>query len=328
MIKPFLYIIFLFSFASTAQNLVPNGSFEEYTQCPTQNELGNGQFERCKDWYYTTPVNVGTPDYFNSCNNNSGGMVGVPSNFWGYQDAFHGSGYVGIDVFDYQISTQQYVGAEQIETKLKSVLSPCQIYHFSMRVSLANKATHGINKLGVLLTDSSNYQNSISDWISIEPTWENQSSLVDTTSWILVETDIIAHGGEQFLKIGYFADFDINELVYNDSTIINTFGTYSPYYYIDSVCLRRVGEAQNCLPEISNVFTPNGDQINDVYSIENLNISELILVNRWGNIITVLTDKQPFWDGTFDGKPCSEGSYFYRAKFGDTYLTGFIELIR
>jgi gliding motility-associated-like protein len=328
LIKPFLYIVFLVSFASTAQNLVPNGSFEEYSTCPEQNELGNGQFERCIGWYYSTPMNVGTPDYFNVCNNSLTGVVGIPNNFWGYQQAFDGNGYVGIDVFDYQISSNEFVGAEYIETKLLIPLESCRIYRFSMRVSLANKSTHGIEKLGIVLSKDASFQNNLAEWVLLEPNWENDFALSDTANWILVEQDILSNGGEQFLKIGYFADYENNELVFNDSTIINVFGTFSPYYYVDSISLIPLGEAENCLPEFANIFSPNDDHINDTYSIKDVNVDHFLILNRWGNTLVSLDKENPIWDGTLNGEQCSEGIYFYKTEYKGIEITGFIELIR
>ena len=65
-------------------NLVPNPSFEDYTQCPT----GFDQIDRATGW----SSYAASPDYFNSCANSSG-AVGVPSNTWGYQNAKDGNGY-------------------------------------------------------------------------------------------------------------------------------------------------------------------------------------------------------------------------------------------
>lgn len=70
-----------------------------------------------------------------------------------------------------------------------------------------------------------------------------------------------------------------------------------------------------------NIFTPDGDKVNDEFYvdicyglIESLNV---VVYNRWGNEITSMTgkfdpkDPKTYWDGTQDGKPVSEGVYFY-----------------
>ena len=328
MIKPFLYLVFLVSFTSTAQNLVPNGSFEEYSQCPDSREASDGQFERCTGWWYPTNYSVGSPDYFNVCNNSGNGIVGVPNNEFGYQHAFDGNAYVGLGAFEYSLNSNEVFAVELISAKLFDKLKPCHSYHFSMRINLADRATHGISKLGVLIAQDSLYINTLADWESIEPTWANSSSLFDTSEWISLEFDYLANGGERYVTIGYFGEYDETELIFNDSLGINIYNSYFPFYYIDSVSLFEVEEVENCLPNLPNVFTPNNDFSNDSYSIEGLDVAELIVFNRWGNVITTLTKDNPIWDGTFEGKLCSEGSYFYRAQFGTLFLTGFIELIR
>lgn len=332
MIKPFLYIVFLVSCASSAQNLVPNGSFEEYTQCPTENELGNGQFERCVGWYYSTPMNVGSPDYFNVCNNTTGvanqGIVGVPNNFWGYQKAYEGDGYIGLGMYEYSLSNSSVVGKEFASAHLLSKLKPCSEYKFDMYVSLANKASHGCSSIGIKVTNSDFSSSYLEDYLSLTSSWENSDIVIDTLNWTRLTTRFTAIGGETILTIGHYAEYIDTDVNFNDSSTILAFNSYLPYYYIDSVSLIELGEDENCIPTITNVFTPNGDLINDLYTIEGLNISEMVIFNRWGSVITILDENQPTWDGAYLGKPISEGSYFYRAQFGDSELSGFIELIR
>ena len=71
---------------SAGQNLVPNGSFEEYTSCP---ELISSVF--LTGW---TNLHTTSADYFNACNLN--GVADVPLNQFGYQYASDGQAYVGL----------------------------------------------------------------------------------------------------------------------------------------------------------------------------------------------------------------------------------------
>ena len=65
--------------------------------------------------------------------------------------------------------------------------------------------------------------------------------------------------------------------------------------------------------EIPNVFTPNGDGVNDFYFINLKGIDEMTLtiVNRWGELVYKSDDINGKWDGTFNGNMCSDGVYFY-----------------
>ncbi|MES2800670.1 MAG: gliding motility-associated C-terminal domain-containing protein [Bacteroidota bacterium] len=71
---------------------------------------------------------------------------------------------------------------------------------------------------------------------------------------------------------------------------------------------------------IPNVFTPNNDGANDEFSITSSNLTDyqLIILNRWGNLMFESNDPANSWDGTSDGKACPDGTYFYllKAKMG------------
>ena len=67
--------------------------------------------------------------------------------------------------------------------------------------------------------------------------------------------------------------------------------------------------------EAPNVFTPNLDGSNDIYTVQwkNLKKLRLIIFNRWGNVLydetsEDLTNMVPSWDGG----NAEEGVYFYR----------------
>jgi gliding motility-associated-like protein len=91
-------------------------------------------------------------------------------------------------------------------------------------------------------------------------------------------------------------------------------------------------------PEISipNVFSPNSDSINDLWYIDTKNMEriEILILNRWGNLIKQLNTISGSWDGkTDDGQDATEGTYFYKysakALNGKDFSgNGFITLIR
>jgi gliding motility-associated-like protein len=60
-----------------------------------------------------------------------------------------------------------------------------------------------------------------------------------------------------------------------------------------------------------NAFSPNGDGINDVLSINCVNIrtAQITVLNRWGEILSVSENLNNAWDGTFNGKPCKADVY-------------------
>lgn len=89
---------------------------------------------------------------------------------------------------------------------------------------------------------------------------------------------------------------------------------------------------------VPNVFTPNGDNSNDVFFIKAANLSEItaIIYDRWGNkVYELTTDKGNIaWDGkNMSGKDAPDGTYFYiitaKGKDGLSYDTkGNVSLYR
>lgn len=61
------------------------------------------------------------------------------------------------------------------------------------------------------------------------------------------------------------------------------------------------------------VFSPNGDGINDKFRIyeRNLRNFKILIFDRWGQIIYTSTDPNFEWDGTHEGRECPIGAYVY-----------------
>ncbi|MDA7804277.1 gliding motility-associated C-terminal domain-containing protein, partial [Crocinitomix sp.] len=65
-----------------------------------------------------------------------------------------------------------------------------------------------------------------------------------------------------------------------------------------------------------NIFTPNGDGINDVFSFDfrasSITDFSCVIVNRWGIVVHEMDNITDAWDGTDkSGSPCNDGTYFY-----------------
>ncbi|MBI0397506.1 gliding motility-associated C-terminal domain-containing protein [Cyclobacterium marinum] len=70
--------------------------------------------------------------------------------------------------------------------------------------------------------------------------------------------------------------------------------------------------------ETPNVFSPNGDGLNDYFFPKFLNINSLslIIMNTWGEILYQSSDiKDPGWDGTFRGQKSAPGNYVYKLNY-------------
>ena len=66
---------------------------------------------------------------------------------------------------------------------------------------------------------------------------------------------------------------------------------------------------------IPNVFTPNEDNSNDEWIIQTTNVAsiEIVILNRWGNVMAQITDLATGWNGkTTKGDDATDGTYFYK----------------
>ncbi len=87
---------------------------------------------------------------------------------------------------------------------------------------------------------------------------------------------------------------------------------------------------------VPNVFTPNEDGGNETWMVQTKNMStiDLIILNRWGNVMAKIEDLNGGWDGkTPSGNDASDGTYFYKytakALNGEEFSGhGFLTLIR
>lgn len=70
---------------------------------------------------------------------------------------------------------------------------------------------------------------------------------------------------------------------------------------------------QDCYLDIPNVFTPNGDSVNDEFYIKNLPTEfTLKIYNRWGTLVYSNSDRSKMWNGAAEsGNQVTEGVYFY-----------------
>lgn len=88
---------------------------------------------------------------------------------------------------------------------------------------------------------------------------------------------------------------------------------------------------------IPNAFTPTGDGLNEVFKIEtsgDISNFEMLIFNRWGQLIFESDNPNMGWDGKYQGKEVQPGVYSYRIYIKDgnnnqdkTY-TGRVTLIR
>ena len=242
--------------ALLAQNLVPNGSFEEFNNCP--NNIPSGiiypiriayspnydSFPTVKNWI--TPLWQDQAGYFNTCNNLPDDM-GVPSNGAGFQQPHSGNAYIGLYMFVFK-NHAQWDYRQYVENKLLHPLTANRQYKISFYISLAASYTLSgkmisVDKIGAYLSDTMVHDSfsSLNHYLSLKPSLKSTPEwfITDTTNWTKIEGTYTAHGGEQWITLGHFMDGEPQNEKYLyafDSTDIYDSARYC-YMYIDDVCV-------------------------------------------------------------------------------------------
>jgi len=70
---------------------------------------------------------------------------------------------------------------------------------------------------------------------------------------------------------------------------------------------------------IPTAFSPNGDNINDFFSVTDgiYNNFQMLIYNQWGTLVFQTNNPSPGWNGTFEGSEAPSGSYSYRVMFNN-----------
>lgn len=90
----------------------------------------------------------------------------------------------------------------------------------------------------------------------------------------------------------------------------------------------------NSCIDIPNTFTPNGDNYNDTWFIENLYLypnAEVMIFNKWGNQLYKNEAVYEPWDGTINGQPLPSEVYYYIILLNNEQgekFTGVVTIIR
>ena len=68
---------------------------------------------------------------------------------------------------------------------------------------------------------------------------------------------------------------------------------------------------------VPNSFTPNNDGKNEIFlpRVNDVTNYELIIYNRWGELIFYTNNPEIGWDGFIEGKPAPEGVYVWRIHY-------------
>ena len=232
-----LYFSLCLYITGTSQNnLVPNGSFENITTCPSST-IYTSQLPFAAPWQNPTQ---GTSDLFSTCDTTiaSGWNVpifGVPSNAGGYQQPHAGNNYAGGYFWD-----PTYFGGssyrEYFQIQLSNLLIQTKKYCASFYISRPTGSSFATSRIGAFISQTP--INSANPYVlNVTPQIENpyHNFITDTIRWTEIKGIYIASGGENYITIGNF---------FNDNNTDTLFagGKYGrsevySYYYLDDVSL-------------------------------------------------------------------------------------------
>ncbi len=258
----FIFLIAAVGFAQNASaqvNLVPNPSFEQYSQCPT----GQAQIQYAIGW-----LNFNyTPDYFNICSTNP--LFSVPYNWGVYQLAHSGNAYAGLGTY----STAGANAREHIAIQLAATMTVGIKYFVSAQVNLGLDSTYGFtgasNNLGILFSTVQYSQ------INPAPVGNfahiNTANVIsDTSDWTNISGAFIADSAYKYIIIGnFFDDSNTTFLRLQDST----FNENAAYYFIDDVCVSTDSLICANSSEVKNQFHPSRFIVGPNPFIDNLKIT-------------------------------------------------------
>ncbi|HCS18997.1 MAG TPA: hypothetical protein DIW47_00285 [Bacteroidetes bacterium] len=131
----------------------------------------------------------------------------------------------------------------------------------------------------------------------------DESKRADSIIWNINQGSIIVQGEEAYHSFPSIGNQKVQLIVIDpngcaDSAFVS--------FYIDA------------LPQIyiPNAFTPDGDGLNDSFSVtaNNTEYIHMQVYNRWGQLVFDGTNEKASWDGNYKGIIAEEGVYVYQIK--------------
>lgn len=141
------------------------------------------------------------------------------------------------------------------------------------------------------------------------------STHISTLNWFTVSP-----WTENIILCEFDSVLVFNQWIYGAQTVMQVEQTSNGCDYVHTVNV----QLESCSVEppvifIPNVFTPNGDMVNDTFEIiiQNGKVERGWIFNRWGNVICTFSPTQLKWDGKDEltGIPVLDGVYTYVVYF-------------
>jgi len=232
-------LVNLFAITVSAQNIVPNFSFEEDDSCPKYINLDHYEFSLgCVGWGQAT---ADPACYFNACDTTAISIgrttpwVGVPDNFIGHQNAYEGVAYAGINMFgsglpNWRAYLITNIPALEIDTA----------YQVTLHICLASYSEFATDGMGVLFTTYGSPNQTIDTNFGIVPQidYTSYGVIADSVRWTTLTEVFVADSSYTSLIIGGFKNIsEMNVITVNDS---GSNPHTNAFYYVDNVIVEKL----------------------------------------------------------------------------------------
>lgn len=226
------------------QNLILNGSFENYIRCPqNHNQYKSNLRDLVPGW---NTVNRSTPDYFHRCSQNTD--VGVPANFAGNIEPANGDAYVGlilrVDTTSYAFSPAY---SEHITGTLEYPLVRGRTYCLRFFYAFGENSGISCSNLGIYFSQEKPDFSENNDMYSFQPQLllHEDSILYTDGQWHLLSASFVASGGEKYMTIGNYRPLRQSMISKHHPEISN--GTkFFAYYFFDAFELTESVDKKSC----------------------------------------------------------------------------------
>jgi hypothetical protein len=225
--KVVFILLFLICSNLFSQNLVPNPSFEFFSECPNSNGIQGANL--ASPWYGVQ----NDADYYNLCSTT---FYTVPFRTAGdFQQPMSGVGYTGIFCYSLAINN----GREYIQAPLTNNLVANNFYYIKFFVNMHNSSKYSTNNLGINFSPNPLSAIGNDDLISSNNQIVKFGNPVikDTLNWIVIDGIYRAIGNESFVTIG---NFNSDQETIKEIMPIENQNVFGAYYFIDDVSLEEI----------------------------------------------------------------------------------------
>ena len=192
------------------------------------------------------------------------------------------------------------------------------LYKVEMRDAQQQLIGTSVSASAVMLTVNRTNNEALLTWTEAVP-------------WLVDSTQVFKEVDDHFVRIATVAGMEYADAdVESDKTYryyVRTFGHYTiegilrPLVNYSAIVIVNIGQdepIEEFSYQLPNVFTPNGDGINDIFEPKVTGLSlisgaKTVIFNRWGNILHDTEDPLIQWDGKskLTKMDCPPGTYFY-----------------